>query len=610
MPLRPPNAWSHFRVVLLWLLPAGAWAAGENIFGNGLEGGFDCTAAPPASVAVDVRSARVTPVFRHNGVPFQSSPAHSATFFLVPREGEPVLLGTSFDPPANGVRVVTGVYDVEYRWRSGDQVPRNVAARVLQGVLVAADRELLIDVPSTSLRGDLRMNGASFPQTGVNVATLSLEGIHALGRVVLGSSNQANYNVRLIPGAYHLLYQSSGVGGPIPANQDALRERHDIEFDTAARNFDIPAIVTIFQFRLAGAAFPASAVENGILSLRSAHGDYVEIGESRAQLATIRLIPDTYDAYWEGLLGAIVPANPDTRFLRDRTIAAPVEELDVPVVEVAGDFTVNGLPTPASQTENGRVRLRDASTGGEVVLGHTNVGSFERRVIPGIYDLVYEGLTGGNVMPLNPRVVFERDRDVAAAPLADIDIQSAALDWQLTLNGAPFPDSQTENARITARSGGDLLDTLLGDTTVLGGTGSQRLVPGNYRPLYAQVLGAVVPVNSRAALDGVFVVTHSGVGTQTMDVRAGAFSFSFLHNGVAFADDPARSATFALKHREDLVAIGSTEDSVGPRVLIASVLPLGGGRTATVHYTWQAGELHAMPQNLDHPVACYVLQAP
>jgi len=594
----------------LLALPMAAAAVGEQILADSLEGGLTCRDVAPSTVVVDVRSSVVRPVFRLNGAPFGSVPAQSATFFLVPPEGEPVLLGTTFDPPPNGVRVVNGVYDVVYRWRAGDQMPRNLDARVLDNVLIAGDRDLVVDVPSALLRGNLTMNGAPFPQNGVNAATLSLVGVHALGSVALGSSNDSNFVVRLIPGAYTFRYRSNGIGGPIPANQDALRETYTIEPDTAALNFDTPAVLTLFGFTIGGASPPGTILENGRISLRTKDGDRINLGESRFQGLTQRVIPSTYDVYWEGLTGsAVAPANPDSRFLRNRAIGAGVESLNVPTVVVAGDFLVDGDPAPASPLENGQVWFRDLLTGAEVLLGNTSSGSFQRRVIPQSYDLVYESITGSGIVPANSRVIFEYGRSASAQPNADIDVAVDLVNWQLTLNGSAFPGAGTEVGRIRTRSADDLEDTLLGDTNFNTG-GSRRLAPGDYFPIYGKLQGALVPDNNRAMLAQTFVAGPGGAGTQVIDVQAGDFGFTFRNNGSAFPIDPARNASVALVHREDTISLGTTSNPISARTLIANVLPLDDGRTATVHYTWLAGDLTQMPQNLDHPVACYVLLVP
>jgi hypothetical protein len=603
----------HVRVLLFAAFALGtcsaAHAIGEQILSDSMEGGLDCTAIAPSTVVVNVRSSVLRPVFRHNGAPFPADPAHSARFFLVPREGSAILLGSSADtaPP---IRVLDGVYDVEYRWFAGTEVPRNFDARVMQGVLVAGDRELRIDVPSTTLGGALTMNGAPFPPTGPGAATLSLTSYYGLGNLALANTNATQYTVRLIPGAYRLRYAAPGTTGAIPGNRSALRERVDIEIDTLVRDFDIPAAISQFQFRVDGQLAPGSLLENGLVSLRTADGDRVDLGESRTQVRTIRLIPRIYEAWWEGLIGSeVVPANPDSRFDRLVDASAAIVVLDVPTRRFEGDFRVNGAAPPANPLERGNIWMRDPLSGADVFLGSTDTGRFSRRLIPGAYDLVYGQIVGSEVVPANPQVVFERNRVVAASPAADIDVPVGRLGWNLTLNGAPFPASVLENGRINARSADDLAGILFGDTRTLGAQGnSRRLVPGAYRPTYTRLVGSeLVPANSLASIDGSFGVLPGGDQEQTLDLRVGSWDFRFRDNGSLFPADPARRASFALRHRDDSVSLGTSDAPAGPRRLIANVWPLADGRTATVYYSWLAGSPVELPRNIDQPVSCHVL---
>lgn len=604
------------RLVLLMFvlsMPGIAAAVGEQILSDSLEGDLECTVRTPSSVVVDVRSSLLQPVFLGNGLPFSTDVLQSARFYLVPREGQAIPLGFSYEQPADPIRVLNGVYDVEYRWLAGAQMPRNLAARVMQNVLVAGDRELVIDVPSAPLRGNLTMNGAPFPQAGGAAAVLTLSGIHGLGEVYLATSNESNYSTRLIPGAYWLRYQAPGTLGVIPANQDALRERHDIELDTALRNFDIPAVTTQFQFRIGNVPPPSTQTENGLISLRTKDGDRVDLGESIDQAVTASVIPGTYEGWWEGLTGsAVVPGNRDSRF--DRTVDVPggVVVLDVPVVQVTGDFLFGGVPAPQMAIESGRIRMRDRVSGIDTPIGNTAIGDFSYRLIPDAYDIVYTYVAGSAIVPANGMVAFERGRSVLAQPNADIDIPVATLAWNLTLDGGAFPADQVENGRIRVRSVDDDEDILMGDTRFLGNQGSTRLlVPGAYRAYYSRLAGAgQVPANQRATLDGVFTVAPGGGALQVIDVRVGGWEFTFSGNGVPYPVDPARRARFELRHLEDVVPIGATDNGAGVQLLVANPLPLADGRTGTVYYTWQAGTPAQMPRNIGDPVACYAFELP
>lgn len=220
--------------------------------------------------------------------------------------------------------------------------------------------------------------------------------------------------------------------------------------------------------------------------------------------------------------------------------------------------------------------------------------------------------TKGGVIQANRYVVFEHARNVAAQPGADVNLPVAELQWNLSLDGGPLPDSGNENGEIRARSAGDGEDIYFGQTNPLGNLGSSRLlVPGQYAAFFSGLTGgSQLPVNTRATLDGDFTVSDNASGTQTIDLLTGLWAFTFNSNGVPFANDPTRRARFELRHREDVVNIGATNQLFGYRRLLANPLPLEDGRTATVYYIWQEGDPAEMPRNIGAPVACYAFVTP
>ena len=58
--------------------------------------------------------------------------------------------------------------------------------------------------------------------------------------------------------------------------------------------------------------------------------------------------------------------------------------------------------------------------------------------MPGVYDIVYEHLTGASIMPSNPRATLARRWDVEDSPLRDIDIPVGRFRGSFLLNGASF----------------------------------------------------------------------------------------------------------------------------------------------------------------------------
>lgn len=602
--------WSGLSIPLLALLlcakPPPARGAGESVFASGFEGGLACTTLSGGPVQIVIPSVVVTPAFLLNGRPFSASPLESATFFLIPAEGEPIALGTSFDPAP--VRVLAGVYDVEYRWRSGTTVPRNVAARVMQAVPIAASTTLVVDVPSQHVAGNLTLDGAPFPQAGSN---LFLQGIHGLGRVGLGATPQPDYSVELIPGAYRLGYESISTALFLPANRRALRGRYDIDPGVQLLDLDLPSVAATFQFRFDNVLAPPSALENGAVSLRTADGDRIDLGQTRQQNVGWRLVPGRYDVYYERLTGAAVaPANGETRFIADRTIAAGGTVIDVPTVAIEGPVLVNGAPASASAVEFGLLHLRDRLTGDDTLLGASNNQEYARRIIPGTYDLVFEYQAGAGLVPRNARAVFQYGRSLLSSGNQPLDIPMATAQLTMTLDGAAFPASQLENARILMRSPADDVD-IFGPATQSLGTGAfdWELLPGAYAPLLARILGsALIPANARARIASAYVFPPPTPGVQSVDVRTGAFDIELRNNAVAFGNNLVNVAAFELRHFDDVVSLGRTNQDVGERILVRNVEPLADGRHGTVYYTWLAGTGTTIPRNIGSPAACVVFE--
>jgi hypothetical protein len=576
---------------------------------DGFERGLRCARVGAGEVVLALQSVRVEPVFRLDGQPFGDDPLQSATFWLIPTEGEAIALGNSFDPPGSAVRVLAGRYDVEYRWRAGDDVPANVGARVLRDVWLEADGPLLIDVPSHAISGALQLNGAAFPNNG---GRLSLVGANRLGAVALGSTAEDSYAVRLIRGGYRLRYEALVNQLFMPANRSALRGHYEIDGSVDTLDLNLTSITATFAFRFNNVQAPDSGTENGVLSLRTPDGDFIELGQSRQQNVGWSLLAGRYDVYYEALTGAsVAPGNPETRVQANRTILAGSNTINVPTIAIDGSFLIDGAPAPVSALQSGRVYLRDRLTGRDLQIGSTHLG-YARRVIPASYDLVYARSAGTDQVPQNLDVVFERERAFSASATAAIDIPMAEVEVPMTLDGAPFPNSAAERASVYVRSANDATPVFVGDSTFFGNGGPQlNLVPGDYALLLAYETGAnFIPRNSLATLAPDVLLAAASPDVQPRDVRSGEFDIEVSLDGAPFPAGAGIRAELQLRHRDDEVALGTTVAPIGPRRLATSVATDPDGRQATLYYRWLEGGVDALPQNVDTPAACLVFDAP
>lgn len=608
---RPPNPlWRVVLPVVLLvlapLLPTPVQAAGETIFVDGAEGTPPCIPVPTGPVSINIQSALVTSVFRLNGQAFPADAANSANFYLVPREGAPVHLGLSAEAPVP-VRVLRGVYDVEYRWRAGNGVPRNDRARVLQSVSINGDTTITIDVPSQVVEGTLRMNGAVFPNGDAN---LFLQGVYGLGRVHLAATPQTDYSVRLIPGAYRFGYSAIDPGLFLPANRFALRERHNIDAvpGTLTLDLDLPSVLGTFQFRFDGAVPPNSIAESGQISIRTTEGDRIDLGETRQQNVGWRIIPGRYDVYYESQSsGAVAPHNRESRVMTNRMINAGANIINLTTMAVSGHFRINGAVLPQVNSESGRFFVRDRITGADTYLGVSAGGPFEVRLLANqSHDLVYERVSGSALVPYNERTVFESNRSFISPGDNTLDVPATWVTILPTLNGESFPDQGSESGRMYARGGLGDDDTYLGRTDGFanGLATPYLLINGTYAPLYEHLAGSgVVPFNTLATLDSPIHADNSVRGVLGIDVRPGTFTFGFRHNGTSFPASANQSAAFSLRHRDDRVDLDASNTTPTSRILIRNVAPLDDGRTGTIFYSWQAGG-NSMPRNVDTPAAC------
>lgn len=90
-----------------------------------------------------------------------------------------------------------------------------------------------------------------------------------------------------------------------------------------------------------------------------------------------------------------------------------------------------------------------------VELGDSYNLPFTVNVIEGTYDLVYRHETGSAV-PANAEAIILSDQEInQATPTAEPDIPTILITPAYTLDGAPFPISEYDDANIYLRGSND-----------------------------------------------------------------------------------------------------------------------------------------------------------
>jgi hypothetical protein len=561
----------------------------------------DCTPVRLGDVALNVPSVEIQPIFRLNGFPFPGSQAGVAVFTLWASHNRdlfnaPQLLIGQTDQSPEPFRVIPGVYDVYYSWLSGTRIPRNELTRVLTEVRLESDGDLIIDVPVITIAGRKLHNGAPFNFEGA--AQLSLRGINWPGEVPLGDAQSTDFAVSIIPGTYGFEYDwQQGVN--FPNNRHAQVSQHALLQSVNDLELNVPSLVQTFEFRHNGSPFPDHIGEAGNIVLRRGEREEVLLGATNESPSTIRLITGTYDAHWRHLAGANVPNNSDGVFLFNFDPSGPSPRvIDVPSVVVSGSFLLNGEPTPFSPFENARIRLVVADSEDFVNLGETQFGTYQRVVIPGSYDLIYEHLTGGAILPINPRATLTRGWRAERSRNRNVDIPFGTYTGSFRLNGELFPAIEFERGEIYAVSlEGDRPPALLGSTVFPDF--ETRLVPGRYQPAYAHIAGAaIVPRNGFTTFGRVAQIRKGRDTSALLDVQAATLTVSYQHNGTPLPLGGPENVNVFL-HR-DLNSLQLFNSADGPISIVAM-----GGRF-DLFYQYIAGS--GLPRNLFMQFECWDLR--
>ena len=558
-----------------------------------------CTPQTLGPAIVDIPSVAINPRFLLNGQPFPGAEAGLAVFTLWASDtlelynGPQLILGES-NLPTHTVRVVPGVYDVYYSWMGGTGVPRNQHTRVMHRVTLDRDRALAIDVPMIRIGGRKLHNGSEFNFEGA--ASLSLRGVDWPATVPLGAVQPAEFETRIIPGRYALEYDwQQGVN--FPNNRHAVVRRLDLAASVDNLDLNVRSVIQPFQFLHNGAAFPNSLFEYGELALRRGEREEVRIGPSFESSPVVRVIPGSYDVHWRHRAGANVPKNADARVQRRVRADGELRVIDVPSLEVSGTFLVNGLPTPMSEFENARISLAGRSNDDTLELGETRYGAYLARVIPGIYDIVYEHVAGAATMPANPRATLARKWRVEDGPERTIDVPVGIYSGAFRLNGSDFGGGEFLRGEIHAVPvAADAAPVSLGYTNY--GGFDRRLLPGRYRASYTHVAGTDLPQNLATTFGPARRVIGDAEVIAELDVLAGILEFSYLHNGTPMPEGGAQNARVHLVWGNAYLQLHDSH--WGPRDIMAMEGPYN------LYYEYRGGP--DLPVNAFMPFGCWRLE--
>ena len=362
--------------------------AGETVPHN--DGALLATVAPSGGLFVhdiDIPSVSLTGTFSIDDAMPPASEYDDADVGLESPTAGTVLLGNTHEQTYE-VNVIPGDYEILYMHETGANVPQNQRARF--GLLNVTDSgSMPINIPQVTLTGTMTINGAAPPASEFDDGVLYFEGLGNEDLVLLGNTHDGVYQVNVIPGDYAVYYSQETSGGIVPENKRArVVESVGVDVDGV---FDIEILTATISgaFTLGGEMPPSSVYEDGSIYLRNmATDDAVLLGNTHNGGYSAVVVPGNYELFYAQEVGGSVPSNQNAS-LAEVTIGDSMAlDVDVPVVDLSGEFTLSTGPVPDNAGDGGQLYLR-ALDGDSVLLGNSFAASYAARLVAGTYGIYY-----------------------------------------------------------------------------------------------------------------------------------------------------------------------------------------------------------------------------
>ena len=214
--------------------------------------------------------------------------------------------------------------------------------------------------------------------------------------------------------------------------------------------------------------------------------DRAAIGSTPSGSFVANVLPGTYEIHYEAKSsGQNMPVNEDA-FLGMMEVGSNPDArqefaIDIPVAELSGAITIDGAEPSNSVSERGRILFVDPRTGEEIAVGATSEGSYETRLVLGEYEVFYEHISGGALVPINRRGYIQK-LTVDSNDTRDIEMRTGRLDGEILVGTALPPADASDDGVVILRNEH-------GDEVVLGNTAQQGfsvlVLNGTYTVYYA-----------------------------------------------------------------------------------------------------------------------------
>lgn len=418
--------------------------------------------------------------------------------------GDRVRLADSFEGTYD-VLLVPGTYDIRYEARQAQgEAPVNKDGSLGEVYVGPGSNEADLHIEVVRVTGQAFIDGAPLIAADAN-GDLELRDLTTGDRFPLaGTEDPEGIDVLLLPGSYEVVYNVKETGPGAPINVGAVVHEFSVGIDNATENVEIETALIEGSFTLNNGDIPMSSVDDGVVLLESPTGGTATLGVTSTGSYSARVLQGSYDVFYsQETAGISMPANTHARLEPLKVTSDALENIDVRAVEIAGEVTIAGMPAPTSPYDDGRLLLRNAESGDKVLLGNTRQRSFVARVVPGLYDVVYENEFSDIQLPVNRGAVIFEGLDIQQDMDAlELDVPVTTFEGAVQIQGSnPSTDEGIGNLFLR--------DVNSGDEVFIGHTGtaefSKPLTDGTYLVEYRGVaaegatLGTSLPANEKAA---------------------------------------------------------------------------------------------------------------
>lgn len=458
-------------------------------------------------MVVDIPSVELRGSITLGGAEAPDAAVENGELWLVdPASGDSLKLGETRDGQYS-VQIIPGDFQIHYRnLNGGAEVPRNGDALLgsfsadefddEDGNGEAAVLELDIDVPFVDIAGDIALDGGAPPDNAVENGTISLRDVLTGDEFAIAQTRDGEYDVRVVPSLYDVVYSLEVGGGAVPVNADAVLLSSDLRVEPAF-DVSIETGVVSGDFLLDGGPPPTEPGDDAIVSLRDpATGDEIELGHMASEQYARRVIVGDYEVVYGQIASTgLLPENTGA-VLEDLPVAGDTDwDIDVQTVTVAGDITLSGDAPPTSEFADGRLYLRNRQTGDSVLLGNTRLGGYTATVTPDDYDLVYVVEAAGDGVPINSEATVGPFDATSGGNGHHVDIPMARLDGAIVLDQGQSGDAGTLLLRDVQTA-----DRFYLAPTAAGGYSSPLLLGTYVIEYHSQSSSGGLPANDRAGL--------------------------------------------------------------------------------------------------------------